>query len=45
MIEANGYMYLGTYTFLIMDALLLIDLQAAFVPDEKKLYKSLPERT
>ena len=45
MIDAKGYIYFGTYTFLIIEALLLIDLQAALVPEEKKLYNSLPEST
>jgi len=38
----KGYMYLGTYTFLIMPLLLRIDFMACLVAREKKEYKSLP---
>ena len=34
---ARGYIYLGTYTFLIMAALARIDFMVALVPAEKKL--------
>jgi hypothetical protein len=41
-IELNGYIYFGTYTFLIIVAFLLKEVIAAFVDELKKSNNNLP---